>query len=286
MLGRVAVVLLAASTALATQAARGNSTCSRKFLEEAATRYVVSQSTGQLGWIKSLLASNVTYFENGKITDFDTGSLNQSVKIDHSRSTYDTTACASFTEIISSNPQRPRIIGTQLRYADAKIVKIDSIATGANDWLFNASHTLHYALQESWDPIPAKKRDSRDVIKAAGDAYFDYMKNQSVVVPWGSPCTRLEGGAYTGRGFANDTCNLGIPPGSNMSTPDRRYVIDENYGTVSILTYFGGLGNAPDSHEFRVEGGKLRFIHTMTYCGSKFNCGLTRPAVISEDLGY
>ncbi len=280
------VCLLTLGAALALPVLGVSASCSRTLLEEGASRYVVSQSTGQIGWLRKYFASNVTYLENGKPTDFDTGSLNQSVKVDHSRSSYDTVACASFTELISSNPRSPRIVGTQLRYSEGKIVKIDSITTGATDWLFNASHTLHYALQESWDLIPAEKRDSRETIKAAGDAYFDYMKNQSVLVPWGSPCARLEGGAYTGKGLANDTCNLGIPPGSNMTAPDRRYVIDESFGTVSILTYFGAFGNAPDSHEFRVEGGKLRYIHTMTYCGSKFNCGLTRPAVVSEDLGY
>lgn len=31
--------------------------------------------------------------------------------------------------------------------------------------------------------------------------------------------------------------------------------------------------NAADSHEFRLEGGKLRYVHTMTECGGK-RCSL------------
>ena len=56
--------------------------------------------------------------------------------------------------------------------------------------------------------------------------------------------------------------------------PDRRYVIDESLGVASLFLEFGSIGNAPDSHEFRVESGKLRFIHTMTYC-EKNDCGYT-----------
>ncbi len=90
-------------------------------------------------------------------------------------------------------------------------------------------------------------------------------------MPWGAPCARLEGGAYTGHGLPTDSCNLGVIQSYDM--PNRRYVIDETVGVVSVLVEFGSIGNAPDSHEFRVEGGKLRFIHTMTYCEKKPNCG-------------
>ena len=53
-------------------------------------------------------------------------------------------------------------------------------------------------------------------------------------------------------------------------------MIDESVGAASLLVEFGSIGNAPDSHLFRVEGGKLRFIHTMTYCEKKPNCGYSR----------
>jgi hypothetical protein len=101
------------------------------------------------------------------------------------------------------------------------------------------------------------------VIQAAADAYCDIFSDKSVKVPWGTPCARLEGGAYTGRGSPDDSCNVGIPDGVRLT--NRRYVIDETVGAVDVMMTFGS--NLPDSHEFRVEGGKLRFVHTITVMG-------------------
>jgi hypothetical protein len=45
--------------------------------------------------------------------------------------------------------------------------------------------------------------------------------------------------------------------------------------TVDIIMDFGGTAGQqgknglPDSHEFRVEGGKLRYVHTLSSCGGK-----------------
>jgi hypothetical protein len=83
----------------------------------------------------------------------------------------------------------------------------------------------------------------------------------------------LEGGAYTGKGVATDSCNVGVPSGVKLV--NRQYVIDEEYGTVDIIMDFGGTagkvgaGGLPDSHEFRIEGGKLRYVHTLSSCGGK-----------------
>ena len=43
---------------------------------------------------------------------------------------------------------------------------------------------------------------------------------------------------------------------------NRRYVIDEVVGTVDVFLNFGGM--PPDSHEYRVENGKLKIVHTIT----------------------
>lgn len=86
-------------------------------------------------------------------------------------------------------------------------------------------------------------------------------------VPWGTPCTRLEGGAYTGKGLPSDSCSRGIPSNhSQAPNTHRRYVIDEAMGSCSVLCVWGHMMMAADSHEFRLEGGKLRYVHTMTVC--------------------
>ncbi len=68
-----------------------------------------------------------------------------------------------------------------------------------------------------------------------------------------------------------------------MKAPNRRYVIDESVGAVSMLLEFGGFGNAPDSHQFRIEAGKLKRIHAFTYCEKKPNCGFDPSQV--PDMG-
>lgn len=259
--------------------------CNEALLREATERYVATQSTGNITWLSPVLSPNATYLENGKTlaswtspnaSNFTT-TLTTPSRIDNKHSIYDLTQCASFTSLVITDPSHPRVIGAQI-WLDAssnKVSKIDRVHTTPGDWLFNATGTLHYTLQEDWGTIPLSMRDSRETIKAAADAYLDIFKNASVKVPWGTPCARLEGGAYTGRGLASDTCNLGVIQSYDM--PNRRYVIDESVGVASLLLEFGSIGNAPDSHEFRVEGGKLRFIHTMTYCEKKPNCGYTLP---------
>ena len=165
------------------------------------------------------------------------------------------------------------MIGTQIRHdADLKVTKIDVIASTTGSWLFNSTKTLEFAKQEKWDIIPEGKRDKRDVIKNAGDAYMDMWSNATAhnYVPWGTPCTRLEGSAYTGKGRPDDSCQPGIPSNHNQApNSNRRYVIDDWYGTVTIFCVWEHMMNAADSHEFRLEGGKLRYIHTMTECGGK-----------------
>ncbi|KAK3357817.1 hypothetical protein B0T25DRAFT_540268 [Lasiosphaeria hispida] len=247
--------------------------CNETILRLATERYIAAQSTGSLQWLSEILSDNVTYVENGKLLGISSSALVESLRIDRSHSIFDLVQCASFTDLIVTNPASPRVLGAQLWVANDKVTKIDRIVTTTGDWLFNATGTLYYSLREDWGVIPVEKRNSRAVIKAAADAYLDIFKSANVSVPWGSPCARLEGGAYTGKGLPTDSCNLGVIQSYDM--PNRRYVIDETVGVASLLLEFGSIGNAPDSHQFRVEGGKLRFIHTMTYCEKKPNCGYT-----------
>ena len=92
--------------------------------------------------------------------------------------------------------------------------------TEAGDWLFNAANTLKYANQEDglWGEIAVAKRDTRKTIQAAADAYLDIFNDKSVKVPWGTPCARLEGGSYTGKGQPTDSKSFSSTKGSNTSS--------------------------------------------------------------------
>jgi len=157
---------------------------------------------------------------------------------------------------------KPYVIGTQMRFNGDTISKMQTLVTTTGDWLFNVTGTLYWASRETWNTIPVAQRDTRATIQAAADAYLDIFKNKSVVVPWGTPCDRLEGGMYTGTGKDTDSCNVGIPNGQDLT--NRRYVIDETVGAVDVFLNFGGATGLPDSHEFRIQNGKLRYVHTLT----------------------
>jgi hypothetical protein len=247
--------------------------CDRSVLAEAADAYVATQTAGNVSLLQGLASDGWEYEENNKKKDPRQGVLSKALTIDHRRTNFDLVACATYTEIIVSNPANPYVIGTQIRHgSDGRITLIDTIASTTNSWLFDAKKTLEYVLQETWDPIPEGKRDKRDFIQAAGDAYLDMWSNATAsdAVPWGTPCVRLEGSAYTGKGRPDDSCKPGIPSNSSQApNTRRRYVIDEAMGSVSIFCVWEHMMMAADSHEFRLEDGKLRYVHTMTECGGQ-----------------
>lgn len=234
--------------------------CTYSQLQQLSANYVASRASGSISAFSSAI-----YTENSKPATLSTSVLAQPLRIDNNRSLHDTVACATYTELIITNPAHPYVIGTQIHWTQAgEASQIETLITDAGDWLFNATGTLTWARREDWSTIPEAKRDTREVIKAGADAYLDLFSEKSTVVPWGTPCARLEGGIYTGQGLPTDSCNLGVPSRVVYMT-NRRYVIDETVGAVDVFLSFGGCSTGrPDSHEFRLENGKLRFIHTIT----------------------
>ncbi len=99
-------------------------------------------------------------------------------------------------------------------------------------------------------------------------AYLDaFLEGKIDLVPWGYPCVRVEGGMTTAKGTDADTCEAGMPAGVNVA--NRRFVVDEVIGAVVVWCTFGAGGpggsGAPDTHLFRMENGKLRYVHTLTH---------------------
>ncbi|KAI7782805.1 hypothetical protein LA080_012846 [Diaporthe eres] len=265
---------------LASIATTVSGACDREDLKELAIQYVDAQATGSGIEDMPPFIDVATYYENGQAMDARTGILTQSLNIDHNRSIHDTVQCATFTELIVTDPDHPYVIGTRILYTDdGEISHMESIVTDQGDWLFNATGYLYWNSIENWDPIPVEQQDTRAVIKAGGDAYFDRFNNVSVEVPWGTTCARLEGGAYTGASNpTGETCTIGGLP-SSIKIPYRRYIVDEEYGVVDLFVGFPGLDRTvpdqamPDSHMFRIEGGRIKYIHTVSSCVNA-GCGL------------
>jgi hypothetical protein len=250
----------------------GQASCTRADMQAAADSYVAAQAAGDPQRMR--LAASVKYQEQMAPAELPTGILGQPQKVEFHRSLIDPATCQSFTELVVTDPAHPYVLGTRLKLDGGKVSEIETLVTDKDDWLFNAGNTARYSRAEKWDVIPPARRDSRATIIAAADAYLDLFNDKASKVPWGSPCARLEGGAYTTKNApgivtAKDSCNVGVPSGTPLI--NRRYIVDEDLGAVVVLLNFG-KNQQPDSHMFRVENGKLRYVHTITVCRT-LNCG-------------
>lgn len=260
-------VYLALCALLSPMLGHAEVSCTRGGLKQAADLYVAAQTKGDISGLP--LAKGVGYWENVAPADIKTGFITKPLKIDHQRSFLDTDTCQSFTELIVTDKAAPYVLGARLRVNHDKIAEVEILWTTTGYWLFNADAYLKYSSTEAWDPIPAEKRVARSTLVAAANAYLDaFLEKKIDLVPWGFPCVRVEGGAYTGKGLPTDSCESGVPGGVNIT--NRHFVVDEVLGTVQVFCTFGagspgGGTGAPDSHLFRVENGKLRYVHTLTH---------------------
>jgi len=252
---------------LAPAASFAEISCSREGLKAATDLYIAAQTKGDIAGLP--LAKGLGYVENFRPMNIDEGLLNKPMKIDHNRSLLDTSTCQTYTEIIVSDKAAPYALGTRLRVNHGLIAEIEMMWTTTGYWGFNVDAYLKYATSEDWGVIPAAKRDTRATLVSAANAYLDaFLEGKKDLVPWGYPCNRTEGGMHTGKGAAEDSCDVGVPSGVNIA--NRHFVVDETIGAVVVFCTFGagnatGGSGAPDTHLFRVEDGKLRFVHTMTH---------------------
>ena len=260
-------------------AADARAECSRKTLQKLTDSYVKAQTAGDPG--KLPLAKGASYAENDKVMDAAKGVVAGPLKVDFTRSFYDTKQCATFTEVIAAADPHPYVIHTRMEATSngKKVSKMESVVTDAGDWVFGAPEHLAVTRTEKWDEIPKDKRDTREAIQAAADAYLNNWGEPTLPVPHGTPCSRLEGRISTAtKDPAGQTCTMGAFP-QKLNVSNRRYVIDETLGAVDIFHNFpwidAGLPKdpgTPASQSFRVVGGKNRYIHEVTVCTTP-SCG-------------
>ena len=199
----------------------------------------------------------------------DDGLINTPMDIDHVFSLLDTESCQTFTEVIVTGDQTPYVLGTRLRVNHEQIAEIEILWTTTGYWLFNADAYRDYASTEDWGAIPAADRDTRGTLVHAANAYLDaFLEGKIDLVPWGFPCNRTEGGAHTGTGAPTDSCEVGVPSGVNIV--NRRFIVDPILGSIVVFCTFGAGGpnggsGSPDTHLFRIEDGRLRYVHTLTH---------------------
>ncbi len=272
--------LLAATAILATATpALAQGTCTREQLQGMADDWVEAIEAGTM--MRMQLGEWVDYNENFARSSLGSF-MDRPREVNWHMVLLDTTSCRVFVEAVMLDAERPIVTATQFGSGFFGVGPFDNILTDAGDWLFDANATYEYARREDWSDIPEGERATREVLIAAADAYLNLFNDPTTEVPWGEPCARLEGGVYTGRGLPTNSCNVGVPSGVQLV--NRRYIVDPVKGAVNVFLEFG-TNSLPDSHTFRIENGRLRYVHTVTACATE-NCGF-RPfaEMLAENPG-
>jgi len=266
-----AAALLAAVPALAQQPRpvspytplQDKPSCTRAQLKAATDAYVAGQKAGSLAGLP--LHEKAQYLENMVDVQKGAGLWSTKLPVAHAMSFHDDKRCKTFTEVVVTEGGHPYVIGTRLYMHEGKVIRVDSLVTDKGDWLFNANAYLKYNMLEDWTPLAPAQRTAPAVMIEGAHAYFDAFADKFTTIPWGTPCARLEGGAYTDRERKPDaSCNVGIPAGV-LYINNRDLLIDEEMGVINVFCRFGNSVSAtPDSHVFRYIGGKIRLVHTIS----------------------
>jgi hypothetical protein len=238
-------------------------TCAAAELQAATDAYVEAQRKGDVSGLP--LAANAHFLENMQTVERDAGLWNTKLPVADAISFHDPKRCKTFTQIIVTGGGHPYVIGTRLYLNDGKIIRVDSLVTDKGDWLFNATAYLKYSAKEDWGDLSKYQRTPPSEMIRGADAYLSSFSDKFMQVPWGTPCARLEGGAYTNRtGDPQASCEVGIPAGV-LYIVNRDYLIDEDKGVINVFCRFGdSRSGMPDVHSFRFIDGKIRAVHTLS----------------------
>jgi hypothetical protein len=253
--------------------------CTRAELQAAVDGYLAAQKSGDAS--KMAFAEKAVYRENMADVARSDGLWNRALPIALSRSFLDPVRCKTFTEVIVTQGDHPYVIGTRLYVDQRRITRIDSLVTDKGDWLFNANAYLKFSSAEDWSAPKKQGRVSGQELINAANSYLDMFSDKFVKAPWGVPCARLEGGAYTNRDGKKDaSCEVGIPPGV-LYIVNRDYVVDEEQGVINVFCRFGNSSTGmPDSHTFRLVNGKFTNVHTLSV-----NLNPGQPSPQADDNG-
>ena len=253
--------------------------CTRAELKAATAAYVEAQRAGSIAALP--LDPKAHFLENMATVERTAGLWNTALPIAHAMSLHDDKRCKTLTELVVNQGGKPYVVGTRLYLHQGKIIRIDSIVTKPGDWLFNANSYLKYTAAENWQPAGKYQHTAPAEMIRGANAYLDAFADKFTEVPWGQPCARLEGGAYTNRDNKPDaSCEVGIPAGV-LYLVNRDYLVDEEMGVINVFCRFGNSATGgPDSHTFRYIDGRIRAVHTLSALPgpqADDNGGIIRP---------
>lgn len=212
-----------AALVLATPAAAQQGQCSRDTLQDVANRYVKAQHDGSVFALP--VGEWVDYRENYGLVSTTTGVIGQPADFAWHVELVDPGACRVFVQGVILKP-KPYVVGTALAWSFNGLGQINSVVTQAGDPQFDAQAANDAASKEDWGVIPAEKRDTRDALMTAANAY------------------------------------LAALPGAKLAEPE--LTIDETKGAVAVRGHAGGPDGPAVGHVLRIEGGKVRYDHGLT----------------------
>jgi hypothetical protein len=184
--------------------------CTMDELKATASAYVEGQKTGSLAALP--LHEKAQYLQDMTTIPAADGLWNTALTVDHAMSFHDPVRCKTFSEIVVTGPT-PYVIGSRLYLDQGKVIRVDSLVTTTGHWLFNANAYLKYAQAENWEPLMKYQGTPAAEMIRGANAYLDAFSDKFTDIPWGQPCARLEGGAYTNReGREDASCEVGRRP--------------------------------------------------------------------------
>jgi hypothetical protein len=257
----------------------GFPTCTRDELKSLTAAFVEAQRTGNISTLP--FDPKAHFLENMQTIDRRKGLWNTALPIDNAVSFHDDNRCKTFTQIIVTDSGHPYVTGTRLWVDKGKIIRMESIVTDKDDWLFNAKSYLMWTKKNGWSEDMSKHQltSADDLIRGA-NAYFDSFSDRFMNAPWGTPCGRIEGGAYTNyNNRPHASCELGIPKQGTLYITDRDFMVDTEKGVINVFCRFGGSTGAPDSHTFRFIDGKIRSVNALSIPQP----GASPAAVVNDD---
>jgi hypothetical protein len=166
----------------------------------------------------------VDYRENYGLVSTTTGVIGQPADFAWHVDLVDPGNCRVFVQGVILEP-KPYVVGTTLAWSFNGLGQINSIVTQPGDPQFDAQAAADAASKEDWGAIPEARRDSRDALLAAAKAW------------------------------------LAAQPGPELT--EAEFTVDETKGAVAIRGRVGAEDGPAIGHVLRIEGGKIRYAHTL-----------------------
>lgn len=228
--------------------------CTREALKAAVDNYFKALAAHDPAMLPR--ADSLKFTENAKAMMVGEGVVWKTAgTVKFTRSLYDAERCGTVTEAVFPNSGADTIYGLRLKVVDQKLTEIESIAVDPENGFFPTPMGILNSKAEVWEEVlPQDQRSTREVLEAAGKAYFDSFADQSVKPPYSMPCDRLENGFKTTQGSCG---NLGGAMG--IKHPAQRYPFsDLEAGITAGWVLFAGADI--DFHMFKVVSGKIKRI--------------------------